>query len=214
MIGFIGGTGPEGRGLALRFAMAGEEVVIGSRSRERAQEAVEDVLRRAPDLAVTGAENADAAQSADTVFVAVPYSAHRDTVSGLGDLLKGKIVVDVVVPLAFEKGRVRALTVEEGSVAEQAQQLLPDARVVGAFHSISAQELLVPDAVVDCDVVVCADDAEARDRVMALAELIKGVRALDGGGLATSRYVEALTALLLNMNRIYKAHSAIKIVGI
>ena len=214
MIGFIGGTGPEGRGLALRFAMAGEEVVIGSRSRERAQEAVEDVLRRAPDLAVTGAENADAAQSADTVFVAVPYSAPRDTVSGLGDLLKGKIVVDVVVPLAFEKGRVRALTVEEGSVAEQAQQQLPDARVVGAFHSISAQELLVPDAVVDCDVVVCADDAEARDRVMALAELIKGVRALDGGGLATSRYVEALTALLLNMNRIYKAHSAIKIVGI
>ena len=214
MIGFIGGTGPEGRGLALRFAMAGEEVVIGSRSRERAQEAVEDVLRRAPDLAVTGAEHADAAQSADTVFVAVPYSAPRDTVSGLGDLLKGKIVVDVVVPLAFEKGRVRALTVEEGSVAEQAQQQLPDARVVGAFHSISAQELLVPDAVVDCDVVVCADDAEARDRVMALAELIKGVRALDGGGLATSRYVEALTALLLNMNRIYKAHSAIKIVGI
>ena len=214
MIGFIGGTGPEGRGLALRFAMAGEEVVIGSRSRERAQEAVEDVLRRAPDLAVTGAENADAAQSADTVFVAVPYSAHRDTVSGLGDLLKGKIVVDVVVPLAFEKGRVRALAVEEGSVAEQAQLLLPDAQVVGAFHSISAQELLVPDAVVDCDVVVCADDAEARDRVMALAELIKGVRALDGGGLATSRYVEALTALLLNMNRIYKAHSAIKIVGI
>ena len=214
MIGFIGGTGPEGRGLALRFAMAGEDVVIGSRSRERAQEAVEDVLGRARDLAVTGAENADAAQSADTVFVAVPYSAHRDTVSGLGDLLKGKIVVDVVVPLAFEKGRVRALTVEEGSVAEQAQQLLPDARVVGAFHSISAQELLVPDAVVDCDVVVCADDAEARDRVMALAELIKGVRALDGGGLATSRYVEALTALLLNMNRIYKAHSAIKIVGI
>ena len=214
MIGFIGGTGPEGRGLALRFAMAGEEVVIGSRSRERAQEAVEDVLRRAPDLAVTGAENADAAQSADTVFVAVPYSAHRDTVSGLGDLLKGKIVVDVVVPLAFEKGRVRALTVEEGSVAEQAQLLLPDAQVVGAFHSISAQELLVPDAVLDCDVVVCADDAEARDRVMALAELIKGVRALDGGGLATSRYVEALTALLLNMNRIYKAHSAIKIVGI
>ncbi len=214
MIGFIGGTGPEGRGLALRFAMAGEEVVIGSRSRERAQEAVEDVLGRAPDLAVTGAENADAAQSADTVFVAVPYGAHRDTVSGLSDLLKGKIVVDVVVPLAFEKGRVRALTVEEGSVAEQAQQLLPDAQVVGAFHSISAQELLVPDAVLDCDVVVCADDAEARDRVMALAELIKGVRALDGGGLATSRYVEALTALLLNMNRIYKAHSAIKIVGI
>ncbi len=214
MIGFIGGTGPEGRGLALRFAMAGEEVVIGSRSRERAQEAVEDVLGRARDLAVTGAENADAAQSADTVFVAVPYSAHRDTVSGLGDLLKGKIVVDVVVPLAFEKGRVRALTVEEGSVAEQAQLLLPDAQVVGAFHSISAHELLVPDAVLDCDVVVCADDAEARDRVMALAELIKGVRALDGGGLATSRYVEALTALLLNMNRIYKAHSAIKIVGI
>ena len=214
MIGFIGGTGPEGRGLALRFAMAGEEVVIGSRSRERAQEAVEDVLGRARDLAVTGAENADAAQSADTVFVAVPYSAHRDTVSGLGDLLKGKIVVDVVVPLAFEKGRVRALAVEQGSVAEQAQLLLPDAQVVGAFHSISAQELLVPDAVVDCDVVVCADDAEARDRVMALAELIKGVRALDGGGLATSRYVEALTALLLNMNRIYKAHSAIKIVGI
>ena len=214
MIGFIGGTGPEGRGLALRFAMAGEAVVIGSRSRERAQEAVEDVLGRAPDLAVTGAENADAAQSADTVFVAVPYSAHRDTVSGLGDLLKGKTVVDVVVPLAFEKGRVRALAVEEGSVAEQAQLLLPGGRVVGAFHSISAQELLVPDAAMDCDVVVCADDAEARDRVMALAELIKGVRALDGGGLANSRYVEALTALLLNMNRIYKAHSAIKIVGI
>ena len=214
MIGFIGGTGPEGRGLALRFAIAGEEVIIGSRDVERAQAAVQDVLGRVPGLPVRGAENRVAAAEADIVFVVVPYAAHRDTVGALRDPLDGKMVVDVVVPLVFEKGRASAVAVEEGSVAEQAQRLLPGARVVGAFHSISSQDLLIPDALVDCDVVVCADDAGARDRVMALAELIKGVRAINGGGLASSRYVEALTALLLNINRVYKGRSAVKFVGV
>ena len=214
MIGFIGGTGPEGRGLALRFAMAGEEVIIGSRDEERAQAAAQDVLDRVPGIPVRGAANSVAAREADTVFVVVPFAAHRDTVASLADPLAGKIVVDVVVPLAFEKGRASAVALEEGSAAQQAQRLLPDARVVGAFHSISAHDLLQPDAVVDCDVVVCADDAEARDRVMALAELVKGVRAIDGGGLASSRSVEALTALLLNINRVYKGRAAVKFVGL
>ena len=214
MIGFIGGTGPEGRGLALRFAMAGEEVIIGSRDEERAQAAAQDVLDRVPGIPVRGAANSVAAREADTVFVTVPFAAHRDTIASLADPLAGKIVVDVVVPLAFEKGRASAVALEEGSAAQQAQRLLPDARVVGAFHSISAHDLLQPDAVVDCDVVVCADDAEARDRVMALAELVRGVRAIDGGGLASSRSVEALTALLLNINRVYKGRAAVKFVGV
>lgn len=214
MIGFIGGTGPEGRGLATRFAIAGEKVLIGSRDKSRADEAAGSVSDHTPPGSVSGMHNSDVAREAEIIFVAVPFQGHRDTLNQMKDQLTGKIVVDLVAPLAFSKGVARAILVEEGSAALQAQSILTDSTVVAAFQTVSARDLLAPERSVDSDVVVCADDAEAKGVVMGLAEKIKGVRAVDGGGLENARYVEDITALLLNINRIYKAHSAIRIVGI
>lgn len=214
MIGFIGGTGPEGKGLALRFAMAGEEVAIGSRDARRAQDAADEVGELHDGLSVSGGLNEQVADESDIVFIAVPYSGHRPTLESLADRLDGKLVVDVVAPLRFSRGVASAVEVEEGSAAQQAQILVPNSTVVGAFHNLSAEDLMRPDVTIDSDVIVCADDGEAKSRVMELAETINAVRAVDGGGLQNSRYVEELTALLININRIYKAHSTIKIVGI
>ena len=214
MIGFIGGTGPEGKGLALRFAMAGDRVAIGSRDAQRAQDAADEVRELQVGLSVSGGLNEQVADESDIVFIAVPYSGHRPTLESLGDKLDGKLVVDVVAPLRFSRGVASAVEVEEGSAAQQAQILLPNSNVVGAFHNLSAEDLMRPNVAIVSDVIVCADDEDAKSRVMELAESIKAVRAVDGGGLQNSRYVEELTALLININRIYKAHSTIKIVGI
>ena len=214
MIGFVGGTGPEGMGLALRFAMAGERTLIGSRDAGRAADAAASVNSLAPGLDVGGGLNEDVAAKSDVVFVAVPFAGHRATLEALASELDGKTIVDVVAPLRFRRGVASAIDVEEGSAAQQAQAILPNSPVVGAFHNLSAEELLDPNATVEADVIVCADDADAKRRVMALAELIRDVRAVDGGGLQNSRYVEQLTALLININRIYRAHSSIKIVGL
>ncbi len=214
MIGFLGGTGPEGRGLALRFAMAGKSVGIGSRDGGRASAAADSVRSLAHGLEVGGALNEVVASESDIVFVAVPYGGHRATLESLRERLDGKLIVDVVAPLRFSGGVARAVEVEEGSAAEQAQKILPNSRVVGAFHNLSAEDLLDPNVEIESDVVVCGDDADAKREVMDLAETIASVRAVDGGGLHCSRYVEGLTALLINVNRIYKAHSTIKIVGI
>ena len=214
MVGFLGGTGPEGRGLALRFALAGERVLVGSRDRGRAHQAAESISALGPSDLARGALNHDVAREADIVFVAVPFTGHRHTLVSLKDQLTGKIVVDVVAPLVFSKGRAKAIHVEEGGVALQAQAILAESTIVGAFQTISAQDLLIPDKPIDSDAIICADDGEAKRVVMKLAEKIKGVRAVDGGGLENSRYVEDFTALLLNINRIYKAHSMVRIAGI
>ncbi len=214
MIGFIGGTGPEGRGLALRFALSGERVLIGSRDAGRAQEAADSVRRLAPSIAIDGALNAAVAAQSDTVVIAVPYAAQKPTLQSLTAELKGKLIVNVVVPLAFSRGVARAVAVAEGSAALEAQAILPDSTHIAAFHNVSAPELLKPDKRLDTDIVVCGDDADAKLAVMRLADAITGARGVDGGGLANAVYVENLTALLLNINRIYKAHSMIKIVGV
>ena len=214
MIAFIGGTGPEGRGLGLRFAVAGHPVLIGSREESRAVAAAQDVRRLSPDVQVEGVTNQDAAVRGDVVFIAVPHAAQSETLAPLREPLSGKVVVNVVAPLAFGKGGVRAIPVEEGSAAQQSQRLLPRSRVIAAFQTISARDLLAPGHSIDCDVVVCGDDADAKAQVMALAECIPGVRPLDGGGLECARYVEELTALLLNLNRTYKARAMVKFVGI
>lgn len=214
MIGFIGGTGPEGRGLALRFALAGESVLIGSRSEDRARDAANSARELAPGVSVAGALNPEVAARSDIVVIAVPYAAQKPTLASLAAELSGKLIVNVVVPLAFSKGVASAIRVEEGSAALEAQALLPHSTHIAAFHNVSAPELLKPDKRLDTDIVVCGDDADAKRAVMRLAETIAGARAVDGGGLANARYVEDLTALLLNINRAYKAHSMIKIVGI
>ena len=213
-IAMLGGTGDEGLGLAMRFAAAGETVIIGSRSAERAQAAAELVRAAVEGAGVTGAENAEAAASADLVFLAVPYSAQRPTLEPLRETLAGKLVVTVVVPLEFGKGGPRTVQVPEGSAAQEAQAILTESRVVSAFQNLSAHELQRTGHTVECDVVVCGSDRESRQEVMRLATLIPGVRGIDGGPLVYSRYVEDLTALLLALNRRYKTESGIRITGI
>ena len=214
MIGFIGGTGPEGRGLALRFALAGEDVLIGSRDAERAQAAADSVREIASSISISGGLNAEVADRSDTIVIAVPYSAQKPTLESLVGELSGKLIINVVAPLTFSKGVASAIRVEAGSAALEAREIVPDATHTAAFHNVSAQELLIPDRPLDTDIVVFGDDSDAKSKVIALAEAIKGARGVDGGGLENARYCEDLTALLLNINRIYKAHSMIKIVGI
>ncbi len=213
-LGFIGGTGPEGMGLAYRFALAGHEVVIGSRRRERAEASAREIAARVPSGAVRGGENAEAARSADVIVLTVPFEAQAETVPALRDAIDGKIVVSTAVPLSFRDGRAAMLEIAEGSAAEQAQALLPSARVVAAFQNLGAAKLWENDVALEQDVIVCADDADAKQQVMALAGEVRGVRAVDGGPLANARYVEGMTALLLSINRRYKALTGVRVVGL
>lgn len=212
-IGFIGGTGPEGKGLAARFALAGMEVILGSRSTERGQEAANDVLSVSGGT-VRGATNEETARSSDIIVLTVPYSGLADTLGGLVDAIGDKIVVSAVVPLQFAKGRVTMLGVEEGSASEQAQRILPNAKVVGAYHNLAAGHLIDVEHAMEGDVLVCGDDADAVRQVIWLSEQIRDLRGVNCGPLSSSHYIEGVTALLININRNYKKESGVQIVGI
>ena len=266
-IAIVGGTGPEGRGLALRLAMAGHEVVIGSRDAGRAADAASGLveshpaqghphpaLKRVPSpggrgertggrdsrlrgndgesgndggggndeesgndgagLAISGAANADAVSEADVVLLAVPFEGLRPTAESLRDALAGRLVVSIVAPVEFADGQMRAVSVPEGSAGELTRDLLPESRVAAAFQNMSARDLLRADHPLEGDVAVTADDESARRETMALAEAMPSLRAVDAGPLSNSRYVEELTALLVNLNRIHKAHSTIRFLGL
>ena len=213
-VAVLGGTGPQGRGLARRFAAAKVPVVIGSRSAERAGETAAE-LAQATGGDVTGADNAGAARAGDIVVVAVPWDGHAELLAGLASELAGKVVVDCVNPLGFDKQGAYALPVEEGSAAQQAAALLPDSTVVGAFHLVSAVLLEDPDVeTVDTDVLVLGDVREATDLVQDLAGTIPGVRGVYGGRLRNAHQVEALTANLISVNRRYKAHAGIRVTDV
>ncbi|MDA0351544.1 MAG: NADPH-dependent F420 reductase [Chloroflexi bacterium] len=217
-IALVGGTGPEGRGLATRFAKAGHTVVLGSRDAARGAEVAAELAASlavsAPSATtVTGSDNETAVADADVVVVVVPYSAHRPTLEGLGSALDGKIVVDAVVPVQFDRGP-RPIEVAAGSATEEAKQILPEARVIGAFHNLSAEVLLEPDAPLHADVLVTGGDQEAKALVMALANEIEGARAVDAGPLRFSRFVEGITILLIGINGRYKTHSGIQVAGL
>ncbi|MBI4200306.1 MAG: NADPH-dependent F420 reductase [Chloroflexi bacterium] len=214
MIGFLGGTGPEGRGLALRLALAGERVMLGSRDLAKARQAAERVKAKAPSAQVLAAENAQVAAQADIVFVVVPYEAQAAVLKPLAEVLARKVVVSAVAPVVFAQGRFAAVPVPEGSAAAQAQRLLPRSQVVAAFHHVSAVDLWVPDRVVEGDVVACSDYQAGKERVMALVRRIPNLRPVDGDGLENARYVEEVTALLLSINRLHNARTMIKIVGL
>lgn len=207
----LGGTGPQGRGLARRWARAGIPVVLGSRSAERAM-ATATELAEATGGAVSGADNATAAEQGDLVLVAVPWDGHQQLLTEVAPALAGKIVIDCVNPLGFDKQGPYPLAVEEGSAAQQAAAVLPDSTVVGAFHNVSAV-LLEDDEVasVDTDVLVLGEERAAVDLVCALAATIPGVRGLDGGRLRNAHQIEALTANLIAINRRYKAHAGIRV---
>ncbi len=219
-IAIIGGTGPEGSGLALRWARAGERVVIGSRSAERASAAAAKITGQiggGAAIEISGAENLAACASAEIVVLTVPFEAHAETLKQLKPVLRpGQILVDATVPLAASVGgrATRTLGVWQGSAAQQAAEFVPEGvAVVAAFHNV-ASDTLNGDGPIDCDVIVCSDDKEAAQRIRQLARKIPGVRAIDGGKLENARIVESLTALLIGLNIRHKGHSGIKITGL
>jgi 8-hydroxy-5-deazaflavin:NADPH oxidoreductase len=212
VVGILGGTGEEGRGLARRLAAAGNPIIIGSRSDERAA-AVAAELGGGPGI--RGMLNEDAARLADLVIVAVPWEGHRELLVSLAEPLAGKIVIDCVNPVGFDNRGCYPLRVAEGSAAEQAASVLPVSVVVGAFHHVSAILLLDPEVTeIDLDVLVLGDDRQATDLVQALAARIPGIRGIYGGRLRNCYQVEAFTANLVSINRRYKSHAGLRITDI
>jgi NADPH-dependent F420 reductase len=214
-IAVIGGTGAQGRGLALRLAQAGRSVVVGSRSAERAVETAEGINERTGEPAlVTGADNAAAAAAAPLVVLAVPYDGHADLVTSLAAELAGKVVVSCVNPLGFDAKGPYGLDLADGSAAEEAARLAPGARLVGAFHHVSAVHLWKGTDLSHEDVLVCGDDGEAKAEVLDLAKLIYGSPGVDAGPLRAARQLEPWTAVLININKRYKVSSGIAVTGL
>ena len=217
-IAIIGGTGPAGMGLALRWARAGENVIIGSRDEKRAQQAAAEIQKKAGAQAnVTGMENSLACAAADILMLTVPFEGQAGLLKQLKNAMTaGSILIDATVPLAASVGgrASRTIGVWQGSASEQAAELVPkEVSVVAAFHNVSA-ELLNGDAPLDCDVIVCSDDPDAAQLTRELAAKIPGVRAVDGGKLENARIVEQITALLIGMNIRHKGHAGLRITGL
>ena len=214
-IAFIGGTGRQGLGLALRFAAAGAPVVIGSRVAERAAAAAETVRTAVPGASVRGYENAEAVARSKRLALTFPFGGLASFLAAGRAALAGKLVIDVIVPLAVRNGLFELTPVDgAASAGELIQQTVPAARVVSAFKNHSAETLQDIAAPLEGDVVLCGNDAGARAEVAALVGLLPGLRAVDAGGIANARYLEAITALLLNLNRRHKARASIAILGL
>jgi 8-hydroxy-5-deazaflavin:NADPH oxidoreductase len=213
-VAVIGGTGPQGKGLGYRFARHGHDVVIGSRSAERAAETAIEIRDRGITGQVWGAANADALADADVVLLAVPYDGHDELVASLAPGLAGKIVVSCVNPLGFDKQGPYGLPLEQ-SAAESAAALVPDARVTGAFHHVSAVNLWSDEEYLSHeDVLVVGDDADAVEQVVALAGTVTGRPGVKAGKLRLARQLEPLTAVLISVNKAYKTRSGISISGV
>jgi NADPH-dependent F420 reductase len=217
-IAILGGTGPEGSGLALRWAKAGETVIIGSREAKRAQEAAAQIqIKVGPNARISGEENSAACAAADVVVLTVPFEGHAALLKQIKTSLRsGSVVIDATVPLAASIGgrATRTLGVWQGSVAQETAEMVPaGVSVVAAFHNVAA-DLLHREGPVDCDVIICSDDSDASKKVQALAAKIPGIRALDGGRLENARTVEQITALLIGLNIRHKGHSGIRITGL
>ncbi len=217
-IAVMGGTGPQGKGLGYRFARHGHSVVIGSRAAEKADAVAEEIRARLVGVdgagEVTGAANAEACAAADVVLLAVPWDGHDDLVAALP--LAGRTVVSCVNPLAFDKRGAHGLVIDagEGSAAERAQALAPEATVVGAFHNVSAVALWDDEDYLDEDVLCVGDSDEGKAVAMELARAVTGREGISAGKLRLARQLEPLTAVLISINRKYKVHSGIRITGL
>ncbi|MCL2541696.1 MAG: NADPH-dependent F420 reductase [Nocardioidaceae bacterium] len=217
-VAVIGGTGPQGKGLGYRFARGGHDVVLGSRAAEKGEAVAAEVTERLAGVAgagtVSGADNAGAVAACDVVLLAVPYDGHDELVSSLD--LAGKTVISCVNPLAFDKRGAHGRVVDggEGSAAESAQALAPEATVVGAFHNVSAVLLWGEDDFLDEDVLVVGDVAAAKEVAMELARAVTGRVGVDGGKLRLARQLEPFTAVLISINRKYKTHAGIRVTGL
>jgi 8-hydroxy-5-deazaflavin:NADPH oxidoreductase len=216
-IAILGGTGPEGIGLAVQLAAVGHEIVLGSRSADRAAEAASLVEARLDDTdftAIRAAENEFACDAAELIFLTVPYAGQGPMLELVGPSMQDKIAVNVIAPLRFAGGQAIASPPPAGSAAEEAREQCPGARWVAGFHTLPASELARRDAILDADALICGDDGEAKSGVIAIANQMPGIRGVDAGPLSAARYLEGATALLINMNRLHKAHAALRITGI
>mgnify|MGYP001387990815 CR=1 FL=1 len=217
-IPIVGGTGALGWGLALRWALAGRPVVIGSRSAERAQEAARRIAEQAPDAEVEGMTNEEAAKQGPVVVLAVPFRAQAENLAALRDVLEpGQLLVDCTVPLATATGgkATRTLGVWQGSAAEQAQEMAPEGvAVVAAFHTVGAPDLADRSKQLDEDVLICGDRKADKARVAELVSAIPGLRPVNAGSLEMARIVEQLTPLLISINVRYKTHAGVRITGL
>ncbi len=213
-ISILGGTGPEGRGIAVRLALAGHAVCLGSRDEAKAIDVAID-LSSSVGIHVIGLDNAAAAKDGDIIFLTVPYAAQSSLLDLVKDDLKHKVVVNVIAPMEFIKGLgAKSVEVAAGSAAEECRDLVKDAKIVSAFQNVSAEDLENPDLVLDEDVIVCSDDEASKELIMELVRDIPTLRPVNGGALSNSKYVEQITPLLVNINRIHKIHAGIKITGI
>ena len=213
-IGILGGTGKEGAGLAQRWALAGHQVIIGSRDAERARTKAAELSALAGGATITGMANIDAATATPVIVLTLPASGLAATLVPLKDACRGKVVISTVVPLTFGGGRLFTPP-PQGSSAEEAQELLgAEARVVAAFHHIAAHELAATEHDIECDLLLCGGDAEAKKIVTELGQSM-GLRALDVGALTNAGAIEGITAVLATINRRYKLkNSGIKITGL
>jgi len=209
-LAFVGGTGAQGLGLALRFARAGEAVVIGSRDASRADEAARRIRTAVPGAVAEGLPNLDAITCCERVVLTLPAPALPGFLDIAAGRLANKLLIDVAVPVALHDGFFALAP----SAGELVQAVVPSARVVSAFKNVPAERLQDLDAALAGDVILCGDDAAARAEVAALVAKLPGLRAVDAGRLANARYLEAITALLLNLNRKYRARTSIAIVGL
>jgi 8-hydroxy-5-deazaflavin:NADPH oxidoreductase len=217
-VAILGGTGPAGMGLALRWARAGEAIILGSRDAQRAQETAEKIKKNAGEhTQVSGMENGAACAAADILVLTVPFEGQASLLKQLKPAIRaGSILIDATVALAASVGgrASRTLGVWQGSSAQQAAELVPKGvPVVAAFHNLSA-ELLNGDESLDCDVIVCSDDADALQTTRSLTAKIPGVRAIDGGKLENARVLEQITALLISLNIRHKGHAGIRVTGL
>ena len=213
-IAILGGTGEQGPGLALRWAMAGEEVIIGSRSRERAEKVAAELNAELGQVRIRGLENSQAAEAAEIVVLTVPYTAHLGTLESVKAQVRGKILVDVSVPLDPDNPRRMRMPVA-GSATEEAQAFFgPETKVVAAFQNVSAHLLRDPLQMIECDVLVCGNDAEAKKTVMSLVAKM-GLQAYDVGPAESARVVEGLTSILIRLNIRHKVKgSGIHLTGL
>ena len=214
-IAILGGTGPQGRGLASRFARAGHHVQLGSRDADRASQAAADLDAGLPEgITVTGGSNAEVVRDAELTIIAVPFDGQKELLAGLADDLAGQIVVSCVNPLGFDALGPHGIEVDQGSAAQQAASVLPGSTVVAGFHHLAASVLLEDGPVHDETVMVCGDDADAKRTVIDLCDAVAARGGVDAGPLRNARYLEPLTAVLISINKAHKAQSGIAIAGV
>jgi NADPH-dependent F420 reductase len=218
-IGFLAGTGPLGQGLALRLAIAGYEVLIGSRKQDKAESVVAELLAGAAvevpgGLRIRGVTNAEAASESAIAYLCFPWEGQADSLPPVADALAGKVVVSVISPMAFDDAGPHMPEVRDGSAAEEAARLLPGARLVSGFHDVAARKLLAAPKPVETDVLICGDDDEAKQVIIDHADVIPGMRGVDAGALRLSRQLEGLTSVLVAVNLRYKVRAGVRITGL